>query len=94
MVEKAKALLMHVVKTYLEKVTPSSTMLVPSTHTNAASELMPVKSGSLIDDACDIEVVGVQVLETTLTLLELLTDEIKCYTEFQGRKGDLQKPLA
>jgi len=55
---------------------------------------MPVKSGSFMDDACDVKVGGVQVSETTSTPLELLADEIKRYTEFQGGKGDLQKPLA
>jgi hypothetical protein len=94
MVEKAKALLTHIAETYLEKATPSSTMLAPSTHTNAASELMPVKSSSFMDDACYVKVVELQVLETTLTPLELLTDEIKHYTEFQSGKGNLQKPLA
>ena len=94
MVEKAEALLTHVAETYLEKATPSSTTLVPSTHTNATSESMPVKSSSFMDDACVVKVVGVQVSETTSTPLELLADEIKHYTEFQGGKGDLQKPLA
>ena len=57
MVEKAEALLMHIAKTYLEKATPSLTMLAPSTNTNAASELMPVKSSSFMDDACNVKVV-------------------------------------
>jgi hypothetical protein len=56
---------------------------------------MPVKSSSFMDDACGIKVIGVQVSETTSTPLEkLLADEIKCYMEFQGGNGDLQKPLA